>query len=261
MIKRSWFMTLLAVSLALAGCQSGPSSSATDKTAEQERALAVERRAGFLAGLLGGRRTAARLMDDLAAALPDRVRLTEGVYKSAAVRVRGHAPSNHLIADYIAQLGRSAVLAEVTLQSSVQKSGRGGEYQEFALLAHVRDSGGEEPVASGPPAARVEELERLLPARQETAEMLREFQRLALGAGLTMAKFMPGKEIAGEFYASLPVAIEVAGSQAGLGRYFSDLAGSRRLWLVENFSFKTVSPQEARSPLRASITARTYLLR
>ncbi|MDH4197784.1 MAG: type 4a pilus biogenesis protein PilO [Candidatus Aminicenantes bacterium] len=259
MTKRFCLVIGLGACLALAGCQSGPSSSAPDRTAEQERALAVERRAGFLEGLLDGRHTAARLINDLAAALPERVRLTEGVYESAVVRVKGHAPSNHLIADYIARLGRSSVLTEVTLQSSVQKSSRGGEYQEFALRASVGDPGGGEPETPGPPAARLEELEKLLPARQETVEMLREFQMLALGSGLQMTKFALGKEIPGEFYAAWPVAIELAGSQAGLGRYFNDLAGSRRLWLVEKFSFKVVSPQEARSPLRVSIMARTYL--
>lgn len=260
MAQRFFFVLGLAVGIALAGCQSGPSSSARDKTAEEERALAVERQAGFLEGLLAGRRTAARLMDDLAAALPDRVRVTESVYDAATFRVKGIAPSNTLIADFVARLGRSSVLSEVTLQSSVQKGGRGGEYQEFALLARVGDPGGGKPEASGSPAARLEELEKLLPARQETAEMLREFQTLALDSGLKMTRFVPGREIPGEFYAAFPVAIEVAGSQAGLGRYFNDLAGSRRLWLVEKFSFKTVSPQDARSPVRASITARTFLI-
>ena len=149
MTKSSLLVLGLAVGFALAGCDSGPSSSAPDRTAEQERALAVERRAGFLDGLLAGRRTAARLMDDLAAALPDRVRLTEGVYDSATVRIKGLAPSNTLIADFIARLGRSAVLTEVMLTSSVQKSGRGGEFQEFAVIAHARDSGSKKPAVSG----------------------------------------------------------------------------------------------------------------
>lgn len=251
----------LAAGLVLAACQSGPSSSAPDRTAEQEQALAIERKAEFIEGLLAGRHTAARLMDDLRAALPDRVRLTEGVYGSGEVRIKGNAPSNNLLADYIARLGGSAVLTEATLQSSVQISGRGGERQEFALHALVRDPGGDEPETHGSPAARLEELEKLLPARQETADMLRELQMLALGSGLQMTKFAPGNEIPGEFYKGWPVAIEIAGSQAGLGRYFSDLAQLPRLWLVEKFSFKAVSPQDPRSPVRASITLRTCLLR
>lgn len=259
MTKRSSLVIGLGVCLALAGFQCGPPSSAPDRKAEQERALAVERRADFLEGLLGGRQTVARLMGDLAAALPDRVRLTEGVYESAEVRIKGYAPTNTLLADYIAQLGRSAVLTDVMLQSSIQKGGRGAEYQEFAIRARVVDPGGAGPEAHGSPAERLEELEKLLPARRETAEMLRELQRLALGSGLRMTKFAPGNEIPGEFTTEWPVAIEVAGSQAALRRYFSDLAGSHGLWLVEKLSFKAVSPQDPRSPVRASITARTYL--
>jgi len=261
MTKRSSLVIGLGVGLAIAACRAGPSSSASDKTAEQDEVQSGERRAGFLEGLLGGRRTAARLMGDITASLPDRVRLIEGAYGSAAVRLKGYAPSNNHVADYLARLGRSAVLTEVTLQSSIQKSGRGGEYQEFALRAFVRDPGDKKPFASGPPAARLGELEKMLPARGETADMLRQFQMLALGSGLKMTRFVPGKETPGEFYAAWPVTIEVTGSQADLGRYFNDLAGSRRLWLVEKFSFKNVSPQDARSPLRASITMRTYLPR
>ncbi|MGB7296024.1 MAG: type 4a pilus biogenesis protein PilO [Candidatus Aminicenantales bacterium] len=261
MTKRFSLVIGLGACLALAGCQSGPSSSAPDSTEEEERALAVERQAGFLEGLLGGRHTVARLMGDLTAALPDRVRLTEGVYESAQVQIKGQAPTNTLLADYIARLGRSAVLRDAILQSTVQKGGRGAGYQEFLLRALVRDPGGVGPEATGCPAARLEELEKLLSARQENAEMLREFQRLALGSGVQTTKFAPGNEFAGEFYTELPVAIEVSGSQAALTRYFSDLAGSPSLWLVEKFSFKAVSPQDARSPVRASITARTYLLR
>jgi hypothetical protein len=252
--------TCLAL-VALAGCQSGPSSSAPGRTAEEEQALAVERKVEFLEDQLAGRDTAARLMDDLASALPDRVRLTEAAYGSGEVRVKGHAPTNNLLADYIARLGGSGVLTDVMLQSSVQKSGRGGEYQEFALRALVADRDAVGSGASGPPAARLEELEKLLPARRETAEMLRELQMLALGSGLQMTRFAPGNEIPGEFYTEWPVAIEVAGSRAGLGRYFGDLAGSRRLWLVEKLSFKAVTPQDARSTFRASVTARTYLPR
>ena len=261
MTKRSSLVIGLGVGLAIAACRAGPSSSASDKTAEQDEVQSVERRAGFLGDLLSRRRTAARLMDDITSSLPDRVRLIEGVYGSAEVRLKGYAPSNNHVADYLARLGRSAVLAEVTLQSSVQKSGRGGEYQEFALRALVRDPGDEKPGTSGSPTARLGELEKMLPGRGETADMLREFQTLALGSGLKMTRFVPGKETPGEFYAALPVAIEVTGSPADLGRYFNDLAASRRLWLVEKFSFKNVSPQDARSPLRASITMRTYLPR
>jgi hypothetical protein len=38
----------------------------------------------------------------------------------------------------------------------------------------------------------------------------------------------------------------------------ADLPG---LWLIRNFSMKAVSDQDADSPVRASITALTYLLR
>lgn len=260
MTTRQSLVAGLSLFFALAGFQCGPPSSDKTLAEEQERALAVERRADFLEGLLGGRHTVARMMGDLAAALPDRVRLTEGVYDSAEIRIKGYAPTNTLLADYVARLGQSAVLTDTMVQSSVQKGLRGATYQEFAIRALVRDPGGAGPATSGSPVERLEALEKLMPERRETAEMLRELQRLALGSGLQMTKFAPGNETPGEFTTEWPVAIEVAGSQAALRRYFSDLAGSHGLWLVEKFSFKAVSPQDARSPVRASITARTFLI-
>jgi Tfp pilus assembly protein PilO len=148
----------------------------------------------------------------------------------------------------------------VTLQSSVQKSGRGGAFMEFALRGLVREPGEEKPGPSGSRAARLEELEGFLPGRAETAGMLREFQALAVGAGLKMTRFVPGKETPGELYAAWPVSLELHGSLADLGRYFNALAGSSRLWLVSKLSFRAVSPQDARSPFRASVTTRTFLL-
>ena len=91
--------------------------------------------------------------------------------------------------------------------------------------------------------------------------MLRELQRLALDAGLQMTKFAPGAEVPGEFTSALPVAIEVSGDMTELGRYLRGLAALPSLWVVEKFSFKAVSPDDQRSQVRASITAKTYLLR
>jgi type IV pilus assembly protein PilO len=83
---------------------------------------------------------------------------------------------------------------------------------------------------------------------------------LASEAGLQMTGFTPGNEIPGEFYAERPVPIEVTGSQADLGRYLRGMADLPHPWIVSKFSFKAVDPQDARSPVRASITAQTYLL-
>ena len=249
---------LLAAGLALltlAGCQSGPSGSDPSPAAGDAAAL-LERKVEFLEGLAAERRVAARVVADLVSALPVRVRLTEISYGGVEAAVKGVAPTNNLLADYLARLAGSAVLREVALRSSALKTGRGGEYQEFALHATVARQGG---AGTDGAAERLEELERLVGPRGESGETLRELQMLALGSGLQMTRFAPGNELAGEFYAELPVTIEVAGSQDGVGRYLDDLAGLSRLWVVEKLTLKAASPQDARSPLRATVSARAYL--
>jgi Tfp pilus assembly protein PilN len=113
------------------------------------------------------------VLDDLTAALPDRVWLREVVYNPERIQVKGRARANNLLADYISCLEQSPGLTGVMLRSSVQKRGRSSDYQEFALQALVRGTEGEETSASVSPAARLEEFEKLLPSRQETGDMLR----------------------------------------------------------------------------------------
>ncbi len=88
--------------------------------------------------------------------------------------------------------------------------------------------------------------------------MLREIQHLARDSGLQMTKFAPGAEVPGEFTSALPVTIEVSGERNELRSYLRGLAESPSLWVVDRFSFKAVSADDARAPVRASITARAY---
>ncbi len=257
--RGSLLAAALGACLALAGCQSGPSSSAPGRTAEEEQALAVERKIEFLEDALCRRGTAARMMDELAAALPERVWLTEVLYEAGEARIKGRAWSNSLLVDYLARLESSLVIAEVTLQSSVQMSGRDRESREFALRALASDIGGGAADTGGISEARLAEFEKLLAGRDETSGFFLQIQRLASDAGLQMTKFAPAGAIPGEHYEEWTVAIEVMGGQAALRRFFSGMAGLPRLWIVEKFSFKALAVDDSRSPVRVSIAARTFL--
>jgi type IV pilus assembly protein PilO len=107
----------------------------------------------------------------------------------------------------------------------------------------------------------LEELEKIMPARQETADILRELQRAAGDSGLKLTKFAPGSEIPREFYNEWPISIEVTGSRQALRRFFARVADLPRLWVIATFSFNAVSLEAADLPVRASLTARTYFLR
>ena len=255
MTCRNRFLTCLSVCIALAACNSGPPSSNAPSSGEA-KAAALERKADHLSRLLGRRHEAAQALDDLTSALPESVRLTEVVYDASGVQIKGGAPTNNLLADYLSRLGEGPSLENVILRGSAMKTVRGRERVDFFLQAAVRDPGSAPSPPGDDPAVRLEALEKVLPPRQDTARMLRELQMLALESGLQMTRFAPGVETAGEFTGELPVSIEVSGDLAGLGRYLRGLAGLDSLWTVERFSFKAALPDDPRSEIRAAVAAR-----
>mgnify|MGYP001403014684 CR=1 FL=1 len=259
MKKKLVFVVGLGAALALAACNSGPSSSSTDREAAEREAAALERKAEFIEGLLVRRAAAADVLDGLMSVLPDRVRLTEALYSAERVEARGTAPTNYALSDYLSRLAGTRSLAGATLRGSSQRTARGREWVEFLIDASPSASAA---VPSGsPPAARLTELEKALAPRQDDAAMLRELQMLALDAGLQMTRFAPGLATEGEFASELPVTIEVAGDLDDLAGYLRGLAGLERLWVVERLSFKAVSADDPRAGVRASVAARAYLTR
>lgn len=252
--ERSITTVILSVCLAFASCSPGPSPSAPSE------ASALEARIDFLEGLLSQRRDAARFLDELTSALPERVWLTELAYEAGEASVKGVAGSNILLFDYLSRLEGSAELANVGLKSSTQRAGRDRDAVGFVLLVGLGYPRGVTSPHAGPSAARLEELEKQLLASGEKADLFRQMQRLASDAGLQMTKFAPEGAVPAGPYEEWSAAIEVMGDVAALQRLFRELAGSARLWVVEKFSFKTLAADDSRSPVRASIAARTFLL-
>ncbi len=252
-MKREGFVTFtLAACLAFAACGPGPSSSGSAPSG-RDGAAVIERKIDHLEGLLARRPAAGRVMDELISALPDRAWLTGVAYDGGKVRIKGVAPSNNALADYISRLGDSPALTGLTLGASTMKTVRGRESWEFSLEAVARDPQGGAAPAPGDPAARLSGLERSLTPRQDSAATLRDVQRLALDSGLQMTRFAPGAEVSGEFTVALPVSIELRGDRNEVARYLRGLAALPGLWVVERFSLEAVSPGDPRSPVRATI--------
>lgn len=264
MRRRLYIISCLGVCLVSMACPSKTSAPGADPTA------VLEGKIDFIDGLISQRPLAVRIVSELGTALPARVWLTEVAYDSEGIRVKGRALTNGLVADYVSSLERSPSLTEVNLLSSAQKRARNNEYQEFALRALVKDISGKQPskavYESGPDAVaaltkRLEELEKVMPAGKETADILRQFQQAASEAGLKITKFAPGSEIPREFTSEWPISIEATGSRQGLRRILEGIEELPRLWLIRKFSFSAVSRDDADSPVRASLTAQTYFLR
>ena len=253
MIRSAGPIACLCTALVLAACNSGPSAPVPDKSS------ALERKVEFLEDLAARRDLAARAWSEIAAAAPDRLWPTEVVYQDGAVEVKGSALSYDRLADFISRLENSPRLTDVDLRTSVQKTGKTGDYYEFTVAARAVGDGDAPPSrGSAPSEARLVELESALSARPQTADGLRQLQRLAADSGLRMTKCVFGQEARGEFAAELPVAVEVEGSRAGLGRYLSGLAGLPHFRFVKELRVKAVDARDARSAVRASIAASAY---
>ena len=253
MIKSAGPIACLCAALVLAACNSGPSAPGPEKTS------LLDRKIEFFEGLAARRDLAARAWSEIAAAAPDRLWLTELFYKDGEVEVKGNALSYDRLADFISRLEESPVLSEVDLRTSVQKTGRTGDYYEFTVATSVGAGGEAGPSGtSAATEARLAELEKVLSAHPASADGLRELQRLAADSGLRMTKCVFGQETSGEFAAELPVAVEVEGSRAGLGRYLGGLAGLPHFRFVKELRVKAVDARDARSAMRASISAAAY---
>ena len=124
MAHRTSFLIFVGACLALAACNSGPSSSASSSSQRDEAAI-LERRTEHIEGLLARRTLAAEVLDTLISDLPDRVWLTEVTYGAGKVQVKGKAPSNNLVADYLSRLEGRPALTSVVLRSSAMKIVRG----------------------------------------------------------------------------------------------------------------------------------------
>jgi hypothetical protein len=235
----------------LSACKSGPPSSGPDEAA------LLARKAEHIEGLLAQRPQASGALAALITNLPDRAWLTDVAYDSGKVRTKGIAPSNMVLSDYISRLAQSPSLEGVALAGSVVKTLQGYQWVEFSLQAAARVSAsGAAPGSSG--AARLAELEKSLGARPASAGMLRDFHRLASEAGIQMTGYTPSAEAPGEFTAGLPVAIALSGGGDGVVDFLRGLAALPALWVVEKLSFKSVSADDPRSPVRTSISARAY---
>jgi type IV pilus assembly protein PilN len=80
---------------------------------------------------------AVRILEELSRDLPDWVWLTETTFRGRGVQVKGRALSNILVSDYMRNIDRGALLENVVLIGSAQKSQAGNQFLEFSLSANL----------------------------------------------------------------------------------------------------------------------------
>ncbi|MEE8343235.1 MAG: type 4a pilus biogenesis protein PilO [Gammaproteobacteria bacterium] len=96
---------------------------------------------------------------------------------------------------------------------------------------------------------------RQLPNQTEVADLLVDVSQTGLASGLEFNLFQPRNEVPKEFYAELPIDIEVRGTYHEFGAFISSVAALPRIVTVHGI--KIVSDPEGEE-LTMVLTAKTY---
>jgi type IV pilus assembly protein PilO len=84
---------------------------------------------------------------------------------------------------------------------------------------------------------------RALPEKEEIPTLLTGISKAGKSAGLNFILFQPKPEVQKDFYAEIPVAIEVSGDYHGVATFFENVAGLNRIVNIRNIS---MTPQKKR---------------
>lgn len=97
---------------------------------------------------------------------------------------------------------------------------------------------------------------RQLPSKNEVADLLVDITQTGLASGLEFDLFKPSKENKKEFYAVLPIDINVTGSYNSIGEFISGIAALPRIVTVHDIKLNLVG--KASGQLKMKATAKTY---
>lgn len=97
---------------------------------------------------------------------------------------------------------------------------------------------------------------RQLPNTTEIPDLLVDITQAGLGRGLEFTLFRPEKEQPRDFYAEMPISIQVRGSYHELAQFVSDVAALPRIVTFGDISISSVASKDGR--LTMSAKAKTY---
>lgn len=98
-----------------------------------------------------------------------------------------------------------------------------------------------------------------LPQETEVPGLLEDISHTGIGSGLEFDKIELAKEIEKEFYAELPIKINIKGEYHGMGSFVSGVAALPRIVTLHDFHIKPLSTKDGEADmLQMDVTAKTY---
>lgn len=98
---------------------------------------------------------------------------------------------------------------------------------------------------------------RQLPNTTEVPDLLVDITQAGLGRGLEFTLFRPEKEVPKDFYAEMPISVEVRGGYHELAQFISDVAALPRIVTFGDINITAVAGKKD-NKLTMSAKARTY---
>jgi type IV pilus assembly protein PilO len=101
---------------------------------------------------------------------------------------------------------------------------------------------------------------RQLPSRTEVPNLLVDISQTGLAAALEEKLFQPGQEIKRDFYAELPIHIQLTGSYHEFGAFVSGIAALPRIVTLHDIQITPLSKDKSApfDQLQLDLTAKTY---
>jgi type IV pilus assembly protein PilO len=101
---------------------------------------------------------------------------------------------------------------------------------------------------------------RQLPSRTEVPNLLVDISQTGLAAALEEKLFQPGQEVKKDFYAELPIHIQLTGSYHEFGAFVSGIAALPRIVTLHDIQITPVNKDKSAvyDQLQLDLTAKTY---
>jgi len=99
---------------------------------------------------------------------------------------------------------------------------------------------------------------RQLPSRTEVPNLLVDISQTGLAAALQEKLFQPGLEVKKDFYAELPIRIELTGSYHEFGAFVSGIAALPRIVTLGDIQITPLDKNAGFDQLQLALTAKTY---
>ncbi|MDE1887242.1 MAG: type 4a pilus biogenesis protein PilO, partial [Gammaproteobacteria bacterium] len=97
-----------------------------------------------------------------------------------------------------------------------------------------------------------------LPGKTEIPNVLQDISQTAQIDGLKQDLFRPENEVKKDFYAEVPIQIQLEGTYQQFGKFVSDVSGLLRIVTIHNISIKPQGNSATGGNLVMTLTAKTY---